>query len=190
MVEEYVLQVPWDITSRETDFYIVTVCNEVAKVMFSQACVCPHGGLVLGESGPGGCLVPGGLGPGGIPACTEADPPGETATAADGMHPTGMHSCCADMSLYPQSCNSRLFPFLFIDCAVRMSRGCVEISTAVLFVAAPVAVLARPTAGRPLRYTDWMKPINYRSFTQTHRPAYLICHSGRCTNLLSYLSFW
>ena len=26
-----------------------------------------------------------------IPACTEADPP--TATAADGMHPTGMHSC-------------------------------------------------------------------------------------------------
>ena len=31
----------------------------------------------------------------GIPACTEADPPGggETATAADGTHPTGMHSC-------------------------------------------------------------------------------------------------
>ena len=29
----------------------------------------------------------------GIPACTEADPSGETATATDGMHPTGMHSC-------------------------------------------------------------------------------------------------
>ena len=34
--------------------------------------------------GPGGCLVLGG-GPGG-------DPP-RTATAAGGMHPTGMHSC-------------------------------------------------------------------------------------------------
>ena len=31
---------------------------------------------------------------GSIPACTEADPPGETATAAGGTHPTGMHSCC------------------------------------------------------------------------------------------------
>ena len=32
---------------------------------------------------PGGC----------IPACTEADPPPPTATAAGGTHPTGMHSC-------------------------------------------------------------------------------------------------
>ena len=34
---------------------------------------------------PGGC----------IPACTETDtpPPQQTATAAGGMHPTGMHSC-------------------------------------------------------------------------------------------------
>ena len=40
-------------------------------------------------------MVPGGAWSGGvgIPACTEADPPGETAIAADGMHPTGMHSC-------------------------------------------------------------------------------------------------
>ena len=32
---------------------------------------------------------------GGIPACTEADPPRLTATAAGSvqMHPTGMHSC-------------------------------------------------------------------------------------------------
>ena len=59
--------------------------------------------------GPGGCLSKGGVPcPGGsargggawsrgvgIPACTEADPPlGETATAADGTHPTEMHSCC------------------------------------------------------------------------------------------------
>ena len=40
---------------------------------------------------PGGCLL---WGEGGFPACTEADtPPGETATAADGTHPAGMHSC-------------------------------------------------------------------------------------------------
>ena len=67
----------------------------------------PMGGLLWGR-----CLVQGGawsqgllggggawfLGsaPGGIPACTEADSPppsGETATAADGTHPIGMHSC-------------------------------------------------------------------------------------------------
>ena len=30
-----------------------------------------------------------------IPACTEADThPQQTATAAGGTHPTGMHSCC------------------------------------------------------------------------------------------------
>ena len=50
-----------------------------------------------GMPGPGGCLLPGGV-PGprgvGVPACTEADPrPQETATAADGTHPTEMHSC-------------------------------------------------------------------------------------------------
>ena len=100
---------------------LITVRNEVAKVMFSQACVCRRGGawsqgdawsrgeglvpggLVpggvcsrgsgpggVGGSGPRGSLVPGGVG---IPACTEADPLGEMATAADGTHPTGMHSC-------------------------------------------------------------------------------------------------
>ena len=40
------------------------------------------GGLAGGCSGPEGC----------IPACTET-PPQQTATAADGTHPTGMHSC-------------------------------------------------------------------------------------------------
>ena len=48
-------------------------------------------GVWSGGSAPGGYLVPGGGV--GIPACTEADPPGDTATAADGTHPTGMHSC-------------------------------------------------------------------------------------------------
>ena len=72
-----------------------TVRNEVAKVMFLQVSVIllMGGCLVLvggawswGVPGPRGCLVLGG----GIPACT---PPGDAATAADGMHPTGMHSC-------------------------------------------------------------------------------------------------
>ena len=35
---------------------IITVRNEVAKVMFLQVCVCPQG-----VSAPRGCLVPGGL---------------------------------------------------------------------------------------------------------------------------------
>ena len=51
-------------------------------------------------SAPRGCLLPGGCllqgvvyaRGGRVPACTEADPPGETATAADGTHHTGMHS--------------------------------------------------------------------------------------------------
>ena len=65
-------------------FYIITVRNEVAKVMFLQACVCPRGGwgvggawsqggcLVPGRSALGGCLVSGGTwfqgvpGPGGL----------------------------------------------------------------------------------------------------------------------------
>ena len=48
------------------------------------------GGLVLGGSGPGGCLVSWDLVPGGLPG---KDPP--MATAAGGMHPTRMHSCLA-----------------------------------------------------------------------------------------------
>ena len=46
--------------------------------------------------GPGWCMVLGGVpGPGGLVfqhALTQTTP-GETATAADGTHPTGMHSC-------------------------------------------------------------------------------------------------
>ena len=82
-----------------------TVRNEVAKVMFLQACVCPQGGEV--------CLVPGGLlrggsAPGGVcsggvvsqHALRQTPPPGETATAADGTHPTGMHSCLCYFRAY------------------------------------------------------------------------------------------
>ena len=86
-----------------------TVRNEVAKVMFLQASVCPQGGGCLPQ-----CMVgytpprsrhptprsrhsweqtpPWSRHP---PEQTlpEADTPPETATAADGTHPTGMHSC-------------------------------------------------------------------------------------------------
>ena len=81
--------------------------------VFTGVSVCPRGGSAPGlsapgGSSPGGCLLLGvcslgGSAPGGgvcsrgvgIPACTEADTPlRETATAADGTHPTGMHSCC------------------------------------------------------------------------------------------------
>ena len=48
-----------------------------------------QGGLVPGDIFSGGS-APGAVG---IPSCTETDPPGDMATAADGTHPTGMHSC-------------------------------------------------------------------------------------------------
>ena len=78
--------------------------TKFVKVMFLHVSVI----LSTGEgvwsrkgSGPGGVWSRGGLLQGvcsggggvGIPACTEADPPGEMATAAYGSHPTGMHSC-------------------------------------------------------------------------------------------------
>ena len=61
--------------SKPNVFVIITVRNEVAKVMSLQVCVCPQGGcLVRGVSGPGGMPDPEGVG---IPACIEADPPWE-----------------------------------------------------------------------------------------------------------------
>ena len=77
-------------------YEFITVCNKVAKVMFLQVCVCP-----LGVPGPGGVLLPGnvlwgGCLVGGLVSqhAMRQTPPGETATAAGGTHPTGMHSCC------------------------------------------------------------------------------------------------
>ena len=62
---------------------IFTVCNEVAEVIFLHLSVCPQGG--------------------GLPQCMLGYPPDQTsrgkqtpqqtATAADGTHPTGMYSC-------------------------------------------------------------------------------------------------
>ena len=75
----------------------------------------PGGVCSWGVPGPGGCLVQRGAwsrgvpGPGGVPGAggclvwgveglvsqhaLRQTPPGEMATAADGTHPTGMHSC-------------------------------------------------------------------------------------------------
>ena len=58
---------------------LITVRNEVAKVMFLHLSVCPRGGVLprcmLGYHPP--------------PEQT----PQQTATVADGTHLTGMHSC-------------------------------------------------------------------------------------------------
>ena len=77
--------------------------------MFLQVSVCPRGGGGKGACSGGGCLVLGGLLWGVVVVCSggcllprgglvsqhalRQTPPGETATAADGTHPTGMHSC-------------------------------------------------------------------------------------------------
>ena len=86
------MQTPSNIYRPQTKF---------AKVMFLQVCVCPQGGAWSrgGAWSQGGCLL------WGVPALGGAwggawsrgrrgvDPPPEMATAAGGMHPTGMHSC-------------------------------------------------------------------------------------------------
>ena len=110
----FYLKLIWD--TRTLQCAIVTVRNEVAKVMFLQACVCPHGGCLpqcmLGyHTPPSGADPPEQTPPSPweqTPPTPGADthppwsrqpplgadnPPRETATAADGTHPTGMHSC-------------------------------------------------------------------------------------------------
>ena len=95
--------------SRRTRLF--TVRNEVAKVMFLQACVCPHrgGGICLSacwDTTPPWEQTPS------PPPGAETPPPGadtppeQTATAADGTHPTGMHSCCYKKSRSPHPVNS------------------------------------------------------------------------------------
>ena len=102
-----------------------TVRNEVAKVIFLQAYVCPYGGCLPqcmlgyppeqtpleqtpprnrhppeqtpppGSRHPQSRHSPGSRHPQSrhTPPSPEQTSPQETATAADGMHPTGMHSC-------------------------------------------------------------------------------------------------
>ena len=57
----------------------------------------PRGYLLQGDACPRGCLLQGmpGLGGRWYPAFTEVDPPPQqTATVADGTHPTEIHSFC------------------------------------------------------------------------------------------------
>ena len=74
-------------------FLIFTVRNEVAKVMFLQVSVCHsvHRGVCLSACWDTTLRTREPPGP--------ANPPHQqTATVADGTHPTGMHSC--DILLY------------------------------------------------------------------------------------------
>ena len=50
----------------------------------------PGGGLIRGVPGPRGVCSRGGVV---SQHALRQTPPGETATAADGTHPTGMHFC-------------------------------------------------------------------------------------------------
>ena len=99
-------------------FLVFTVLNEVAKVMFLHVSVILSTGGVPAPGGrcswsKGGVSALGGVpGPRGVPGlggvpgprgvCSwgvvsqhalRQTPSGETATAVDGTHPTGMHSC-------------------------------------------------------------------------------------------------
>ena len=55
--------------------------------------MCGRGCLVEGVHGRGACMVGGVHGSGGMHGKGLVCMAGETATAVDGMHPTGMHSC-------------------------------------------------------------------------------------------------
>ena len=81
-----------------TQCQVITVRNSsCGKVMFSQACVknSVHWGVCMGGCMSGGTCCRGGHVWQG--ACMTA---GEMATAADGTHPTGMHSCYILTSIY------------------------------------------------------------------------------------------
>ena len=54
-------------------------------------------GFCLSTGGRGWCLLRGGA----SQHALRQTPPGETATAADGTHPTGMHSCIVIFPRYP-----------------------------------------------------------------------------------------
>ena len=82
---------------------LITVRNEVAKVMFLQACVYPHGGGVYisacWDTTPPKADTPRSRHPAGADTLREQTipreqtAPRETATAADVTHPTAVYSC-------------------------------------------------------------------------------------------------
>ena len=79
-------------------FLHVSVILSTGGCLLLGGCLLQGGCLVQGVPGPRGVSTPGTVpGPGGVcsggHALRQTPPPGETATAADGTHPTGMHSC-------------------------------------------------------------------------------------------------
>ena len=86
---------------------IITARKQSLRRLCFYMCLAVHrGGLQAHTRGGGWGVWLGGVSrptPGGrgIPACTEADPPKQTAIAAGGTHPTGMHSCEIKLSELP-----------------------------------------------------------------------------------------
>ena len=83
--------------------FVGEITPAVWKVMFSQAClknsVFGLGGVCPSMRWVGWCLP---LGPRGVHPPGQTPP--ETATEADGTHPTGMLSCCVSMPCVPFQC--------------------------------------------------------------------------------------
>ena len=86
--------------------FLITVCSEVAKVMFLHLSACPQGGglpqCILGyhpQSSPPGSRHPPGAG----------TTPQQTATVSGGTHPTGMHSCSHIFSLKLKTNMSKIY---------------------------------------------------------------------------------
>ena len=120
---------------RSCEGYVFTgVCLSTGGGLLQAGVPGPGGCLVPGEGsasggmpGPGGGVCssgvpgPGGSAPRGVPGpgwgvvsqhALRQTPPGETATAADGTHPTGMHSCSGilfDMNFF---CREKLDAWL------------------------------------------------------------------------------
>ena len=90
---------------------VIAVCNEVAKVMFLHHSVLNGGGSAsvhVGMPAPGSRHLPRDQGPpwdqappwNQAPAPPGPGTPQQTATVADGRHPTGMHSCIVNSQYF------------------------------------------------------------------------------------------
>ena len=116
--------------------------NEVYRCLSIQGGCLLSGGVVACSRGAvwfrgvwswGGCACSGGSGPGG--ACSRGVPGGDpppTATAAEGTHPTGMHSCHVNCSLKYKGMQTSKLIILNVDLFLTSttvkngSRSCTE----------------------------------------------------------------
>ena len=112
----YTGQCGYDTPQRSHTVHYYRPPTKFAKVMFLYVSVILSGrGLQAHTQGEVGGLArgvsrprPGGPGGGCIPACTEADTLQQTAGAADGTHPTGMHSSIQVQSDFVCNCSFTL----------------------------------------------------------------------------------